>query len=71
MVKQGDVLAGVCVSRGVGVGHSVNMPLSCANQMQPFPAFRRPVLGTQEAYKTTKQTASLAAGARAGSQTHY
>lgn len=43
---------------------------SCANQMLPFPAFRRPVLQTQEAYKTTKQIVSLAAGAWAQSQTH-
>lgn len=58
---------------GVGVwGDSVKICLlPGADQVLPFPAFRRPVLGTQEAYKTTKQTARLAVGAWAGSQTHY
>lgn len=37
--------------------------------MPPLPAFPRPVLQTQEAYKATKQTARLAAAAWAGSQT--
>lgn len=65
--SRGDAVAG---GKGLG-GFCKYAPFLCANQMLPFPAFRRPVLGTQEADKTTKQTASLAAGAWAGSQTHY
>lgn len=69
VVKQRDV-----VVRGGSGGGGVPVKICLlpgANQVLRFPAFRRPVLGTQEAYKTTKQTARLAAGAWAGSQTHY
>lgn len=62
-----------CGGQGRGVwGASVKLCLlPDADPVLRFPAFRRPALGTQEAYKTTKQTARLAAGAWAGSQTHY